>query len=292
MSTGRTIRSSWPRAGAFLVVVGALGGCDSSLDVPDDLSPDLPLDVGPDFALSSHDLAAGCRSSPDTCPPGSVCHELPGGAVCEATCNADRDCERLAGGGACCDGACFDLATDARNCGACGVRCNPGPNVRATSCVARRCVSECKAGFGDCDGRPANGCESVLSTDADNCGSCGARCDGLPHVKSPSCAAGACLFSCLAPYADCDAIAANGCESNLTVDLANCGRCGFVCGGANNTPSCSQGMCTQICDRGWQDCNSKTADGCEIDVTVDANNCGMCARVCAPGQRCIAGVCQ
>ena len=36
-------------------------------------------------------------------------------------------------------------------------------------------------------------------------------------------------MACLPDTADCDHISANGCETNLLADSANCGSCGHLC---------------------------------------------------------------
>ena len=77
-----------------------------------------------------------------------------------------------------CDGATdegFDLTIDLQNCGACRNACE-GRNASWT-CTAGACViTACDAGFVDCDGAAATGCESNPQTDANNCGICGMVC--------------------------------------------------------------------------------------------------------------------
>jgi hypothetical protein len=54
--------------------------------------------------------------------------------------------------------SCVDVTTDPKHCGGCGVACS-FPNAVA-KCVASQCgVASCAAGFVDCDGNTANGCE-------------------------------------------------------------------------------------------------------------------------------------
>lgn len=66
-------------------------------------------------------------------------------------CNADRV-----------DGCEAELATDEMHCGECGNACSFAN--AATECVAGACVmGECNAGFDDCDGNPANGCECRIA---------------------------------------------------------------------------------------------------------------------------------
>jgi len=47
-------------------------------------------------------------------------------------------------------------------------------------------VGTCNAGFGDCDGLAANGCEADVTSDDDNCGACGSSC------SSGACTNGVC----------------------------------------------------------------------------------------------------
>ena len=79
-----------------------------------------------------------------------------------------------------------DDAGVVHHCGACGATCDPGAEAlhRRAVCNLCRCISECAAGFGDCDGDATNGCESSLSSVV-NCGACGRSCAG-------SCSGGTC----------------------------------------------------------------------------------------------------
>src|SRR5262245_43970428 len=67
------------------------------------------------------------------------------------------------------------LMTNVSNCGACGNACsfaNASP-----ACVDGACVmGSCDAGWADCDGNPANGCETNLAGDVSHCGACGNVC--------------------------------------------------------------------------------------------------------------------
>ncbi|MEZ4301626.1 MAG: hypothetical protein R3B70_42220 [Polyangiaceae bacterium] len=59
------------------------------------------------------------------------------------------------------------------------------------------------------------------------------------------------------------------------------------------TSKCSKGKCEiDKCDPGFDDCNHDAADGCEIDLTSDGDNCGDCKKVCGPGKQCTEGKCQ
>jgi len=52
--------------------------------------------------------------------------------------------------------------------------------------------------------------------------------------------------------------------------------------------ACAAGVCGQgQCLPGWGDCNKDRSDGCEVNLAIDARNCGACASVCStPNGRC------
>jgi hypothetical protein len=112
------------------------------------------------------------------------------------------------GGLTSCGGVCVDTSTDSVNCGACGNAC------AHTACSAGVCAGACAPGFGDCDGFPANGCETDLLASPAHCGACGNAC-ALAHATA-ACTAGACtVASCDAGYSDCDGNPTNGCETDI-----------------------------------------------------------------------------
>jgi len=112
----------------------------------------------------------------------------------------------------------------------------------------------------------------------------------LPNATA-ACVNGACAPAICTPgYGDCDAIPANGCETDLTA-VTSCGACGVVCkNAAHGAGACSGGVCTLACAPGFGDCNQKLEDGCEKNLTHDKNNCGACGTVCIFG-RCENNAC-
>jgi hypothetical protein len=48
----------------------------------------------------------------------------------------------------------------------------------------------CGAGTANCDGSAANGCETTLASDAQNCGACGHVCGMGQHCSASACVAG------------------------------------------------------------------------------------------------------
>jgi hypothetical protein len=132
--------------------------------------------------------------------------------VCTPSCNAGfADCDSDPW-----DGCGENLNTDPNNCGSCGFVCTQlnGTN----SCVAGHCTPSCTAGYANCSGNPATGCETNLTNDNNNCGSCGhgclAACGGsTDHVTGTHCTSSACsVTTCSAGYQDFDLACPNGCE--------------------------------------------------------------------------------
>lgn len=119
---------------------------------------------------------------------------------------------------------------------ACAVSCALA-HARST-CVAGACsLVECEAGWGDCNDRAEDGCESDLLNARDSCGACGRVC-----VAGSACMNGSCGHCCDAPgFGDCDGDCANGCEVDLRSSAEHCGACGLVCPTA--TPRCVDGRC-------------------------------------------------
>ncbi len=111
---------------------------------------------------------AGCASG---C--GTSCTAPDGGSP---TCSAAGTCDFACSGGAGDGGACGCPAGQ-RVCsdGACHACCADTDCPNNTTCGAAGVCGGCVTNFGDCDGNPANGCETSLTGDND-CGKCGNSC--------------------------------------------------------------------------------------------------------------------
>ena len=100
---------------------------------------------------------------------------------------------------------------------------NPTP---LTSCIATQCPlpwATCPNGVGLCT--------TDTSRDVDHCGSCDNACPHQPpsHHATSVCSDGKCAIACDALSADCNHIAADGCEIYTGDDPLNCGACGHAC---------------------------------------------------------------
>jgi hypothetical protein len=220
---------------------------------------------------------------------GEQC-EPPSTAICDAFCHliGSPDVRQCPPGQVSCSGLCVDLRSDAANCGACGRACPGAPNA-APRCVAGVCQVACRPGFGDCDGNPANGCETDLTSDAAHCGTCDSACPAFPNA-TPACSGGRCTSTCAPGFGDCDGNPANGCETDLTSDVAHCGKCTLACiGSVTTTATCQGGTCQYACTNpgpGQVICGKSC-----VDTNTDARNCGGCRNPCPPGQVCTNGTC-
>jgi hypothetical protein len=242
--------------------------------------------------------ANGCEVNPATDPAhcgacGRECALAHAVAGCAAGACAVQRCEEGWGD---CDGEVGNgcearLAESVAHCGACGAACAL-PQAAAT-CAAGVCaVGSCAAGWGDCDGIGANGCEANLASSAVSCGACGNVCVVAHGV--PSCTAGACAVArCDAGWSDCDGVATNGCEADLTAATASCGACGNACAvGPHSSATCAAGACGLVCDGGWGDCDGLAANGCEVELAGSGAHCGACGNACTAGRTCQSGACS
>jgi hypothetical protein len=59
----------------------------------------------------------------------------------------------------------------------------------------------------------------------------------------------------------------------------------------NARVTCVSGVCGYTCNAGRADCNQEAADGCEIELAVDPENCGRCGRECPGANTCNDGGC-
>jgi len=170
----------------------------------------------------------------------------------------------MAGAGGCM----ANTQTDALNCGACGHACS-GQGVLTKICTGGLCKPVCDVGLLDFS-HPAppvadDGCEAPSS--ASDCGAIGVQC-----IATVTCDDSGVPVVCSAP--------------------APCGAVPVTCGlGEECTVAIMVGSCH--CNGGAQ-CNATTVccpSGCKT-LATDAQNCGACGRVCAPGMICASNECR
>ncbi len=201
------------------------------IDVPN--VPDVPNAIGDTGVCPAPTTACAMSGCVDLQTDNDNC------GFCGVSCGGGRNC--MAGTCVCnmgtmaCGNSCVNLQSDSSNCGACGRNCPVNQ-----MCVAGACSLNCAAPNRVCIAGAMMSCVNP-QLDVNNCGACGAVCPIRANTGSASCANGVCgVAACNAGFANCNAIAADGCEVNTQSDLTNCGGCGVRCGLAQ---SCVAGVC-------------------------------------------------
>jgi len=196
---------------------------------------------------------------------------------------------------------------------------NEGTDCTAANqvCIGSMCVDSCPVGTAAC----TSGCIDP-DTDPQFCGAdpiapgpTGGACDDStandengedctsinPTDSTGFCNAGICDFVCNAGLLEC-----SGSCVNPQIDANNCGGCSVA--GSNtcteaaidsavatarevSAASCNSGTCQITCDSTTRaSCDGDAYNGCEVDLTSDASNCGACGNICASGN-CLNGEC-
>lgn len=215
--------------------VGGAASVDAGADLGTPAPIDAAADLGPDAAVDASPPADASDDVPLPIDRPDVPRDT-GGPVDAAT--DARETSACGAGETVCGGGCVDVRSDARHCGACGVLC-PTTAHALPSCVASTCRAVCEAGYVDCDGDLATGCEAATATSIEHCGACGMRCPTAPNTVA-TCVAGACRSACATGYADCDGNPANGCEVDVRASSEHCGGCGRACVAGR---TCRSGVC-------------------------------------------------
>jgi len=240
---------------------------------------------------NTNSSVGNCGTCGNVCDLANASESCTNGACAVATCDAGfANCDNNPVNG--CE---INTTNNASNCATCGNVCNLA-NAASSVCTNSACaVGTCAAGFGNCNGIATDGCETNLTNTVSSCGTCGNVCN-LPNAVS-GCSASACVvLACQTGFADCNGIAADGCEVNTTNSLGNCGICGNTCSASNGTATCSNSVCqVASCNAPWQNCNGVYGDGCEINTSNNVNNCNGCGSVCSPANangQCVNSACQ
>ena len=167
-------------------------------------------------------------------------------------------------------------------------------NNISAACSGGNCTGTCSVGFADCDiDKRTNGCEINTTNNASHCGACGTVCPARANAAATPCVSSVCTVgACNANFANCDGVATNGCEVQITgagaTDEMNCGSCGNVCATPQNSiPVCVGGSCGITCAVGFGSCDGSNATGCEVELNGNPN-CGACGVTCTAGLMCLA----
>jgi len=169
-----------------------------------------------------------------------------------------------------CHGYCVGLGDPHYGCG--DPSCAPCTIAHGTpACENGACIIQtCDRGFADCDGDPANGCETDLSRAA-SCGACGAVCPPSRPVCAPAGGGFGCTTGC---GPDAPLRCGDECVDPLT-SINHCGDCDVRCPEVDNgIVECVGGRCELTCKPGYRACGSRCV------VTTDPSACGPGCTVC------------
>lgn len=228
--------------------------------------------------LDSRTNAACCSNSiPNTVTGG--CCRIGAGTACDSTFPCCDGYQCVSGTCQVCNGT-NSICSDTNQCCS-GLACS----IRPGSSTDGRC---CNPGFAYCTA--GGSCVDTRS----NPNQCGPNCAVCPAGGSGSsasvaqCTNGVCGVQCSNPSRrNCDANAANGCETDIWSNTNNCGGCGNVCptpAAGTGTAICNVGVCAISCSPGLTQCGSQC-----VNTSNDPNNCGACGRQCSGS--CSGGVC-
>jgi len=206
----------------------------------------------------------GC---PDPCPVGQkplipVGFSGGPGMTCVSTSDPSYGCGVLTAPGSC-------------------AQLNPNAHHVVWGCSNGACViAGCDPSFADCDGNPADGCESDLKSTT-TCGSCATSC-GASQV----CTATGCASACPIPTTYC-----NGACVNLATTTDHCGSCANACAQPiHGTAQCLSSMCVPACASGYVPVNGNCVDE-NTDPTCCGPSCLTCPAPFGGEARCNSGVC-
>jgi hypothetical protein len=241
------------------------------------------ITCNPGFADCNNNGLDGCETNLTTSAAncgacGAACnvpHATPAcvNSACQVgSCNLGfGDCDGVASNG------CETLLTTNTNCGGCGVACAL-PNASASCSTGTCTLTQCNAGFYDCDGNPANGCEAMPCVNGSHCSS------------GAGCTSGVCTNGFCAPPACNDGIK-NGSETSVDCGGGTCAPCtnGQACAVGSD---CISGVCSGgICQA--PTCTDGVKNGTETAADCGGGACPTCAngQACAVGSDCQSGVC-
>lgn len=178
----------------------ALGGCAAQWGNCDQLPGN-----GCEQTLSTDKHCGGCGQIATLPNATATCAE---GTAAVKQCHAGwGNCDGVGGNG--CET--YTLSS-VQHCGGCNQPVVTPPNMQATCVNGQGYVQGCVSGWAECNFDQADGCETNINNDLNNCGYCGNQI-GLNNVASASCIAGNPKIVCNFGWENCDGRLDNGCES-------------------------------------------------------------------------------
>jgi Collagen triple helix repeat (20 copies) len=185
---------------------------------------------------------------------------------------------------------CEDFSSDPANCGSAGNAIPADGHLNANwACVnGQAVIASCVTGYANANADPADGCEVNLMTDPNNCGSVGTVIPppGTNHAGYACVNGVVAIASCAGGFTDVNKSVGDGCEVNLMTDPNNCGSVGTAIplqGSKHAFWACVAGtVVLTSCVSGFGDANHQPADGCEVNLMTDPNNCGSVGTVIPP----------
>ena len=197
-----------------------------------------------------------CKTCGNACTaPDDGCTEMPpntrygcvegacGGLKCKSMFgDCDGDVPQLE----CSSNGCEASLLDPNHCGACGVKCGPQQECALNALREPGCRDVCSyLGLVRCGDLCVD-----LATDPGHCGACGVQCATNHRNELGVCQGGVCKTECVPGFGDCNEDVADGCETDLRTNPANCGACGAACDQRAGQP-CIDGKCLMVeCDGG------------------------------------------
>ncbi|MDY0000125.1 MAG: hypothetical protein RBU30_02395 [Polyangia bacterium] len=137
---------------------------------------------------------------------------------------------------------------------------------------------------------------SCVSVDSPATGCAQQSCEPCVFEHAAAlCIGGACaLGTCENQWGNCDTVAGNGCETDLTSTLEHCSACNNSCARPHANMSCQDGTCHfSGCQTDYENCDGNLElNGCEVYLKFDPSNCGSCNYQCYSGFECNNAWCR
>ena len=193
-------------------------------------------------------------------------------------------------GASCNDGMKDGQETDIDCGGPMCARCGDGQHCNFnTDCQTAMCSGGICQAAASCNDGMTDGSETDIDCGGPQCPACG---DGSACLVNGDCTSAMCGGGLCQGAASCNDGIKNGQETDVDCGGPMCSPCGDgLSGKVRNdcsSQSCSIGLC---CATGTANCDGNKGNGCEVDLTRDAQNCGACGHRCPNGESCSNSQC-